>query len=556
MPFSKEKADAACNFFELVLKYTADEWYGKPFLLAPWQEDAVSNIFGNVDDDGNRIIQLVYLEVPKKTGKTEFAAGLLLLCMIMDANPGCQVYGAGAALRQATNVYRAACKMVEQSQILKKRLRVIRSTHRIVKRKDPESFYGAVAADGDLSDGVNPSVVVADEIHRWKTRKQLENWDVLSLGGITRKQTLTIAITTAGVQNESPLAWRLHEKTKRIQQGIIADPTFYGRIYAADENDDWTDEKTWIKANPSLIENGGFLPISKIRERYQAALSDPDAQFAFKRYFLNLWGQKDNRAIDMDQWEACGRQPNPGKVQFLPWKAAGLLPKQPGDKVRQLPESVMKHFAKRKCWAGVDISMTTDMSAVVYVFPCEDSGYEILPFIWLPAKDIKKREIKDGMPYRLWAQNGYLELCESFDGVCIDLDDIEDRLMWGADNFDLQEVCYDPWNFRQMLKRLENAGIQCVEIRQGYATLSLASKKVLELVKTGRFYHGGHPVLKWNASCLSTQEFNDNLKFAKPERNKSSLRIDGMAAATNAMVRAMLDESNSIDYTGMRSVGA
>jgi len=288
LPFSQQHADIACNFFECVLKHTQDEWYGKPFLLAPWEEDAVSHIFGLLDDEGNRLIQMAYLEVPKKSGKTELIAGIVLLALILDPNPGSQVYGAAAATRQAMNVYRAACKMVEQSPILQKSLRLLRGTNRILKRKDPDSFYAAVAADGDLSDGVNPSVTAADELHRWRTRKQMENWDVLSMGGITRKQTLTIAITTAGVRNESPLAWRLHEKTLRVNAGVISDPTFYGRIYAADKEDDWTNEKTWIKANPSLKDNGGFLDIEKIRQKYQASLSDSESQRSFRRYYLNL----------------------------------------------------------------------------------------------------------------------------------------------------------------------------------------------------------------------------------------------------------------------------
>jgi phage terminase large subunit-like protein len=224
VPFDQQKADAACNFFEGVLKHTADEWYGKPFILAPWQEEPVQQIFGQVDEDGRRIIEMVYLEVPKKTGKTEWSAGLVVLLLVMTETKGCQIYGAASATRQAMNVYRAACKMVEQSPILTKRLRVLRGTNRILKRSDPDSFYAAVAADGDFGDGVNPSCVIADEVHRWKTRKQIENWDVLSNGGITRRQTLTVAITTAGVQNESPLAWRLHEKTRKIQAGIVADP--------------------------------------------------------------------------------------------------------------------------------------------------------------------------------------------------------------------------------------------------------------------------------------------------------------------------------------------
>jgi phage terminase large subunit-like protein len=542
VPYDQTAADAACNFFELVLKHTADSWYGKPFKLAPWQEKALCSIFGTVDEDGRRVIELVYLEIPKKAGKTEFTAGVILLCLALDKNPGCQVYGAGAALRQAANVYRAACKMVEQSPLLKRRLRLLRSTHRIVKRSDPDSFYAAVAADGDLSDGVNPAVVVADEVHRWRTRKQLDNWDVLSLGGITRQQTLTIAITTAGVQSESPLAWRLHEKTRRIDQKVIEDPTFYGAIYGADDTDDWTDEKTWIKANPSLIENGGFLPIEKIRQKFVAAQSDPEAEFSFKRYYLNIWGEKESRALKMAEWDACGKKPNEGTIQWLPWRASGMLPRVEGAKVRELPTEIVKHFEGRQCWAGLDMSMTTDMSAATFVFPCPDGGFEWLPFIWLPERDIRSRQLRDGVPYQLWAKQGFLELCGAFNGAFIDQAEIEERIRWGKDHFDLREVCYDPWNAHALAGRLMDSGIECVEIRQGFATLSAPSKKFLELVTAGKLYHGDHPVLKWNASCLVKRETNDNLMFTKPERGKSHLRIDGITAGVNAMRRAMLDE--------------
>jgi phage terminase large subunit-like protein len=533
MPFSQLQADMACNFFEVILRHTADEWYGKPFKLTPWQEDALAQIFGTLDDSGKRLITLGYLEVPKKTGKTEWVAGLVLLSLLIDPNPGCQVYGAAAATRQAMNVYRAACKMVEQAPVIGKQLRILRGTNRIVKRRDPDSFYAAVAADGDLSDGVNPAFVVADELHRWRTRKQLENWDVLSLGGITRRQTLTIAITTAGVQNESPLAWRLHEKTERIRQGVVEDRTFYGRIYGADKADDWTSEKTWIRANPSLKENGGFLELAKIRAKYESSLSDPEAQRAFKRYYLNLWDQKENRAIKLDEWDRCAGD----------WKAQGLLAKPPEDTVRPLPHAVMSHFIERRCWAGVDLSMTTDMSAAVFVFPDETGEvFELVPFFWMPEEDIRQRELRDGMPYRTWADQGFLELSP---GNVIDYRDIRARLEWGAKMFDLQEICLDPWNSQQLSVPMVEDGYRCVDIRQGYATLSEPSKKFLELVKNGKIHHGGHPVLRWNVASLSTVERNDNLMFAKPQRAKSTARIDGITSAVNALARAIVAQPPS-----------
>jgi phage terminase large subunit-like protein len=530
--FDQKQADIACNFFERVLRHTADEWWGKPFLLAPWQEEALTHIFGTLDDEGRRLTQLCYMEIPKKSGKTEFAAGLILLLLMIEPHPGFQTYGVAAATRQAMNVYRACCKMQEQSPILQKSLRLLRGTNRIVKRTDPDSFYAAVAADGDLSDGVNPGATVADEVHRWKTRKQLENWDVLSLGGITRKQTLTVAITTAGVQADSPIAWRLHEKTKRIQQGIVSDPTFYGRIYGAEKGDDWTDEKVWIKANPSLVENGGFLPLAKIREKYQAALSDPEAQRSFRRYFLNIWDQKENRCIDMDKWDAC----------VGGWKAEGLLPKAPEDTVRPLTPALLGTFIERRGWVGVDLSSTIDMTGATFVFPAEDGYFDILPFFWMPEENIHKRELKDGMPYRTWAAQGFIELTP---GPVIDYRAVKERLEWGARMFDLQEICFDPWNSRQISSPMTEEGYRCLEIRQGYATLSEPSKKFLELVVSGKLRHGGHPVLRWNASCLSSKEHNDNLMFEKPERQKNSSRIDGIAAAVNALTRAMIEETPS-----------
>lgn len=548
MPFSKADADAACNFFELVLKHTADEWWGKPFILAPWQEEAISQIFGQRDDAGNRLIEMAYLEVPKKTGKSELAAGIILFVLLMDSSPGCQIYGAASATRQALNVYRAACKMVEQSPLLKKRLRILRGTNRITKRKDPDSFYAAIAADGDLGDGVNPSFVVADEVHRWKTRKQLENWDVLSNGGITRQQTLTIAITTAGVQNESPLAWRLHEKTRKIQEGIVSDPKFFGRIHGAGPNDDPSDEKTWIKAIPSLIERGGFLPLSKIREKYVSMVAEGDLT-SFKRYFLNIWDQKENRAIDMKQWEACPKT----------WYATGVIEKPPEDIVRPIRSQLLSRFVDRPCWAGVDVSFTTDLSAVAFVFPPSDEAgvWDILPFFWKPQSRLHKDEIRDGVPYRRWAEEGFLESC---DGNVIDNGLIRERLKWGARMFDVREMCFDRYNTGEMSTQLSNEdGYICVNVDQRY-NLSEATKKVLRLVATGKLGHGDHPVMRWNASCLTVRsDGNDNIKPEKPQREKDHTRVDGIAAAITAMSRALVgwtaQTSRYENGAGLRFIG-
>lgn len=532
MAFIQKNADVACNFFEKILKHSADEWYGQAFLLAPWQEEALVALFGNIDDDGRRLIEMAYLEVPKKAGKSEWAAGIILLALLMDPNPGCQIYGAASATRQAVNVYRAACKMVEQSSLLKQNLRVLRGTNRIVKRNDPDSFYGAIAADGDLGDGVNPSVVVADELHRWKTRKQLDNWDVLTNGGITRRQTMTIAITTAGIQSESPLAWRLHEKTRKINAGVLSDPKFYGRIYGASDQDDPEDPETWIKANPSLKQRGGFLDIEKIREKFVSLQAEGDLT-SFKRYFLNLWDQKESRAIDMKQWHACHRD----------WDAHGW----------PLPHELEARFMDRRCWIGVDVSMTTDLSAVVAVFERPDGRYDLLCSCWLPQNGVRKRELQDGMPYSKWIREGYVEVC---DGNMIDLRMIRARIGYLVEMFDVQAICFDPFNTREMSGDMKDDGLPCFEVRQNAPQLNEATKKVLGLIATGNLVHGGHPVLAHHASCLCTKsDGNDLIKPIKPDREKESSRIDLIAAMIDAFAKEVLESPQDDSYTIIRSIG-
>jgi phage terminase large subunit-like protein len=141
------------------------------------------------------------------------------------------------------------------------------------------------------------------------------------------------------------------------------------------------------------------------------------------------------------------------------------------------------------------------------------------------------------VPLAQWIRDGYMEATP---GEVIDYRAVQDRLEWGSQMFDEREICWDPWNSRPASVAMVENGYQCIEVRQGYMSLSEPSKKILAAVARGKLHHGTHPVLRWNASCLATVERNDNLTFAKPEREKSTSRIDGISAITNAMARAML----------------
>ncbi len=505
MPFDQTRADAALNFFERILKHTKGQFAGKLFELLLWEAQIISDLFGTLEDDGRRQYQTAYIEVPKKNGKSELAAGIALYCLLADNEPGAEVYSAATSRDQASLVFRVAASMVEQSSALSKRLRVLRSTKTILKRGDHDSFYRAISADGDVQDGINPHCVIADELHRWKVGKALDLWEILERGTIARRQPLVFAITTAGIQDESPLCWRYHEYERQIREGVFKDRHFYGKVFAAGPQDDWTDEATWIKVNPSHERNGGFIKSAALRKEFDKAINDPAQQPAFKRFHLCIWGQSENRALDMQQWAAGG--------------------------------GALRALVERRCFGGLDLSTSIDLTAFVLLFPSSDGSFDVLAFFWMPKDNVRLRELRDKVPYSQWVEDGFITATP---GNQVDYSAVRATIRWAAEVFQLLEVDYDPSQATETAQLLVDEGIKCVPIKQGF-NVSAATKRLIELVVGGQLRHGDHPVLRWNADCLAVKgDGNDQIRPVKPERSTSSKRIDGMTSIINALSRAMV----------------
>jgi phage terminase large subunit-like protein len=233
-----------CLFFERRLTLTED-FAGRPFVLMPWLREVTRDVFGTVDASGERQYRDVYLEVGKGNSKTTWCAGLVLYCLSTATASGTEVYSAATAKDQAGIVFRYASQMVQVSRPLSALLKVLPSTKRIVRRDDPTSFYAAISADGDIHDGMAPSFVVRDELHRWRTRKALELNEILERGMVKRENPLIVDITTAGEEDESPLCWRRHEYARQIAEGAFEDRRFYGRIWAADRDRIDSDPEFW-----------------------------------------------------------------------------------------------------------------------------------------------------------------------------------------------------------------------------------------------------------------------------------------------------------------------
>ncbi|MDP3939687.1 MAG: terminase large subunit [Deltaproteobacteria bacterium] len=501
MPYSEAHADRAVAFFRN-LKHTKGRWAGVPFDLLPWQEQIVRPLFGTLRDDGTRQYRRVYVEVPKKQGKSELAAGIALYALFADSEPGAECYSAAADRDQASIVFNVAAQMVRQSPALGKRCKIIDSQKRIVV-PGTASVYRVLSAEAHTKHGFNVHAVVFDELHAQPDRNL---YDVLTEGsGDARTQPIFFFITTAGYDRNS-ICWEVHDYARKVRDGVIEDPEFLPAIYAADEKDDWHDEATWRKANPSL---GITVSMDAFTAAYKRAAEVPALENTFKRLRLNLWTEQETRWLTMESWDACDG----------PVDAAGLT--------------------GRRCYGGLDLATTTDIAAFVLVFPPEEDGelYKLAPYFWIPEEAMKKRSERDRVPYDVWVRE---KLIEATPGNVIDYGAIMQTIDMAAQQFDIAEVAFDRWGATQISLDLAEQGMTVVPMGQGFASMSAPTKELEKLVLGKQLAHGGNPVLRWMASNVMVEQ--DAAGNLKPSKSKSREKIDGIVASVMALDRAVRHE--------------
>jgi len=502
------------------------------FVLMDWQRTFLRNVYGTVDpSNGRRQYRKAYRAIAKKNGKSFLCGGLPIYALVADETEEFpEIYGAAASVSQATLVYRAACKLIRKNpDLFENKLKILQSTLRIVRR-DGRGFYQVVSADGDVNDGIEPSLSILDELHRWKTKPAEANYAVLTSGNISRSEPLVIEITTAGNQFESPLWFLEHQHAQELVDGISHSDTFYAEIDAADakriqsEPEYWKSRGARVAANPSHEDNGGFLKDERIEEHMLEAIAQPAKYYNYLRLHLNIpIGSSDNPAIELPVWkEGTG----PEDISKWPEYDAEYL-------------ALKWKLKNRPCFPGIDIAWTTDFNALVFPFPPfqGDPNWYLLPFFWIPEDRVPILERQTRQPLRDWIKRKFLIATPRRDEIP---EAMKQKLLWGAERFDVREIGYDPWNCKDLANQLHNQGFQPIEVRQGPPSLSAPTKKLLELVVNRRLIHGNHPVLTWNASCLSLEISNDNCKPAKPLRDTAAKRIDGISATVTGMNRALL----------------
>ncbi len=530
--FDEPQANRAIDFFQQHLVHTKGRrWANKPFIPADWQAIDLREIFGRVDDEGNRIVRIVYKEIPKKNGKSEEAAGVALKLLFADDEPGAEVYGAAADREQASIVFNVAVEMVERSRELSSIAKCIPSTKRIIN--PGWGVYRAISAEVAGKHGFNSHGVIFDEVHAQETMRL---WEVLTFGaGAARTQPLVYAITTAGVPGESPVAEMLHELADQVLRGIIpCPPSFYPICYAAPEDANWQDEEVWYGCNPAL---GDFLSIESVREEYDRARRHASEQNSFRRLRLNQWVRQITRWIDMGEWDSGGICTSP--AAYREWVA---------NEIREL-----RNFA---WYGGLDLSSKLDVTAFLLVCLDGNGLLHVLPNFWVPKENLRDRPNMEGEKYRVWVEQGFLNACE---GAAVNYESMRQRIIELGREVRIQQIVFDPKFSVDIAQRLGPAGdgFELLEMTQGFNGYTPPCIELETALSESRVRHGGHPMLRWMADCVEIQERGDGAKRpVKPERKKSGKRIDGIVALLMAMSRAMLlTDQNVISFTKLRTIG-
>jgi phage terminase large subunit-like protein len=475
------------------LTHTKGPFAGESFHLRPWQTRIVKQLF-KTGKDGRRQYRTCLLMLPRKNGKSEIAAALAIYFLLFDGEIGAEVYSAASDKDQAALVFNVAAQMIRNDAELLAQVEIIDSQKRIVHRKSG-SFYRAISAEAYSKHGFNASVVIYDELHAAPSR---ELWDVLSTSQGARSQPLMMAISTAGYDRHSIL-WELYQHALKVRETPNLDPTFLPILYEAPIEADWTDEKVWAKANPAL---GDFRSLEEMRVMAQRAQEIPAQEMTFRRLYLNQWTESAARWIPLPAWDAC--------------RAV-------------VARSSLKG---RKCYVGMDLSSTRDLTALVAVFP-DDDGFDVLPAFFCPKENLRERSHRDRVPYEQWAKEGYLTATP---GNVVDYEAVRQTLQDWAAEFSIQEIAFDPWNATDLVTRLQAMdGFTCVPIRQGFASLSAPTKSLEKAILSKTLRHDGHPVLRWNLSNVAVEtDAAGNLKLSK---KVSTERIDGAAALVSAVDR-------------------
>jgi phage terminase large subunit-like protein len=495
--FDDVAADLVVDFCKEYLKHVKGEWSGKAITLEDWEREFIRNLFGWKRADGTRKYRKALLFIARKNGKTLLGAAIALYLLFSDKEPGAEIYSVAADRDQAAIMFDTAKGMVENSPTLQGRCEVYR---RSIVVPSTGSSYHVLSADAPTKHGKNAHGVLFDELHAQANR---ELYDVMKTSQGSRRQPLFLMFTTAGFDKKS-VCYEEYEYACKVRDGIIVDDTYLPVIFEAGSDEEWTDKEIWKKANPNL----GISPkLEFLEDECNRAKESVAYQNTFRRLYLNQWTEQETRWIDMEYWNACDERFD------------------------------LEELKGKRCFMGLDMASTTDITATALLFPPDDLDgvYRCIWRFWIPDVNMRKRAKRDRVPYVDWHKQGLIEATE---GNTTDQNFIKAQVLSDCEEYDVQEVVYDRWGMNKLVTELMEEGITMVPFGQGFQSMAAPTKEFEKLILGRQLAHNGNPV-------AVRQDPAGNIK---PDKAKSTEKIDGIVAAIMALGRAMVGEETGSIY--------
>lgn len=476
---------------------------GKPMLLDPWQKFWTAVKYGwRRAVDGGRRFSRAYEEVARKNGKSTWTGPQGAYLFSMDGEEGAEVYAVATTRAQAMTVFKPAFdnikRWIRRSPGVARSFKINNGINQERVLLDA-SVFAPLPANAENLDGLNPSAILFDELHAQKSR---DVWDVMETAMGARKQPLLSAITTAGFILDG-ICTEVRSYLTSILEGKRVDDSWFGYIYTLDADDDPFAEANWIKSNPGL---GKSKTLEYMRGMARKAAAMPGARANFFTKDLNIWCNSADGWFELTTWDKGGKKFDPDMLKG------------------------------RRCFGGLDLASTRDLTAYSLVFPPtdEDPEWRVLVWFWCPQEKIDTQEHDDAAPYKAWQKAGWIT---GTDGNVTDYEVVRRRILLSMKDYDVVEVGYDKWNAQQLANQLIDADVPLVEIPQNTGGMHPGAKLLEELVYGLLLQHGGNPVLRWCAMNTALL-FDTNGNF-RPDKKKSNAngRIDGIVATVMALSR-------------------
>lgn len=518
--FDEERAAHAVEWIEKTCRLYEGDAAGQMMQLADWQRDTTRRLFGWVkfsEDWGREVrrFRRASIWVPKKNGKSPTLAAWGLYMLAGDGEQGQKVYSVARDGKQAMISHTHAVEMVKRSPELSDLCDINKGTGQITYLPT-SSVYKIVAGDNmNSQEGLNGSLMV-DETHVVDRRLM----KILRGAGISRSEPLHIEVSTAG-NNPDGYGKEQFDYGRKVESGEFPDESLLYVAYAApqdlaDADLDADPAKYGKMANPSW---GRIVKPSEFLADYQRSKASIADLADFKMYRTNIWQNAASPWLKGSDWEACKREFDEDSLEG------------------------------QECWAGLDLSKTQDMTALVLAFHGEEEeSYRLLPYFWLPEETAKR--LDHLAPFRAWAAAGFLTLTP---GSVIDYGFIRARFRKLAQRFKIMELAYDRTYAEETTQALEQGvtddagkvieegtGVSRFVFPQNVMGFAEPTADFERAVIAHRMRHNGHPVLAWQAGHVKVKtDGNNNRRPVKPTRDDHR-KIDGIVAAIMAVARARL----------------